>query len=405
MISKSNLSKYPETIDRSLLLNHEARVMFRSDLTASTLFPALPSSLVAFCLFAATSSCASHSDQAPSSDPAGTGGSSAGQTAAIPCDDGPIDLDGTFALVGRLSFTFSSQQGGAVTVCPTDQTSEGIVLGLLEVDQQASQRQPHITARICSIALPVISAMVGTCDPRAENMVYAGIEFPSALLDAFASLSPAKATAKVQGTDPGARFVSDALSFGVGTRKPYDQSPVWLSDAPGCGAMDIDKGRGVRCEGDCVSSCDELTDDDSDGKPGVTVHVCGYTNDDKQQGVTCQAQSPSTAGSTLQGTASMTIHVSGMQASGKAMSSCEIEGRLTAGIHYQVVGADLYLANAPISVTSAILSLPHYQVNDEKSRFRLVRVDGSHGAPDWGLNLRDPVAACHTVIAHQNELQ
>lgn len=368
--------------------------------------PSLRRYLLHLLLVPIVASCGSSAD-APSSDPGGTteGGIEAG--AVVPCkDDGQaIDLDGVFALSGKLSFAFTSEQGGAITVCPTDQTSEGTVLGLVQIQNAKDSSTPQLTVRVCSIELPVISAIVGACDPKAENLVYAGIEFPSPLLDAFATLSPGESQGSLSSTKQGANFSTGLLSFGVGTRRSYDQTPSWLSGNTGCGGLDASKGRGQACEQQCVSSCADLADDDNDGWPGVTVNVCGYTREDKESNIACRADEPSTAGSTLQGRAAMTIHVSDLNASGTALSSCEASGGLDAAIHYQVVGADLYLANTPISVTSAIKSLPQYRVNQQSSRFRMVRIDGRFGAPNWSPNLKDPAAACHTIIAHQNDLK
>jgi hypothetical protein len=74
------------------------------------------------------------------------------------------------------------------------------------------------------------------------------------------------------------------------------------------------------------------------------------------------------------------------------------------GVLYNLVGADIYLAGTPISVASAIKSLPMFQVDPAESRFRMVRIDGQYGAPDWGVNTADPAAACATILSRMNEL-
>jgi hypothetical protein len=66
------------------------------------------------------------------------------------------------------------------------------------------------------------------------------------------------------------------------------------------------------------------------------------------------------------------------------------------------VGGDLYVANTQISVLSAMKSLPLFTVDSAQSRFRMVRIDGAHGAPDWKA---DPAAPCGVVLQHKNDLR
>lgn len=333
-----------------------------------------------------------------------TGGSGGGSQLACDATDA-LDLDGIFALDAKFSFTFGSQPGGAVTVCPVDQTSEGSFLGLVRLKQQAgSTAIDSAEAVVCTLQLPIISAGVGKCEPGTTNLVYAGLEFPQALIDACPLATLATSTGNLTALQSGSTFDLSRLTFTIGTDKTGDQMPTWQMDKTGCGMSDNTVGRTEQCAEQCVSDCAALVDDDHDGWPGVTVDVCGLTEDDKQQKVPCNADQPNVPGSTIQGRAMLNLQVDPLLR-GAAVSSCEVTGSLDAAIRYNVVGADLYLSNTQISVTSAIKSLPLYTVNTSESRFRLARIDGKHGAADWSPNFDDVLATCKTVISRQNELR
>ena len=338
--------------------------------------------------------------QAGATGSGGTGGST------LPCSDGgQLDLDGIFALAAKFSFTFSSLPGGAVTVCPADQTSEGSFLGLVKIVHEPGTRElKSVEAVVCTLQLPIISAVVGECTPDSTNMVYAGLEFPQALIDAAPLATLAKTTGVIGATTDGTTFDANRLTFTIGTRKAGDEMPSWLMDKTGCGMSDNAEGRGQGCSTLCVSDCTQMADDDTDGYPGVTINVCGQTKDDLDQKVKCNAEEPNVPGTTLQGRAFMNLQVD-PRLSGTASSSCEVSGPLDAAIRYNVDGADLYLMSTQISVTSAIKSLPRYTVNTSESRFRLARIDGKHGSTNWTPNFSEPLASCKTVIAHQNELK
>jgi hypothetical protein len=342
-------------------------------------------------------------DAGPEAGKAGT--DAAGEEPVTCSETGPLDLDGLFAIFVRLSFTFGSHPGGAVTVCPVDQAGEGNFLALLRVTHTpGSTSVASLEAVVCSLALPVISAVVGECDAAPKNLVYAGLQFPQKLIEALPATPVATTTAKLGGTSPGSALHPGRLTFILGTRKLGAAMPAWDSSRPGCGMNDTAAGRGPTCEKACVTDCDGLVDDDKDGWPAVTVHVCGYTDDDKKQKVACNAEEPSTAGATIQGRAALDLQVDPLF-SGVAQSSCEISGGIDSKFTYNVVGADLYLANTPVSVTASYSSLPQYWVDLDASRFRALRIDGKHGARDWSPSWADLVGTCKTVIARQNELK
>lgn len=69
----------------------------------------------------------------------------------------------------------------------------------------------------------------------------------------------------------------------------------------------------------------------------------------------------------------------------------------------RLVGADIYLAGAQIGVTSAIKSVPAFQLDLMQSRFQMVRIDGKYGAPDWTVDVANATDTCSTLLARKNE--
>src|SRR6185503_14294480 len=112
------------------------------------------------------------------------------------------------------------------------------------------------------------------------------------------------------------------------------------------------------------------------------VAVCGRSAADDEQGIACNTDDPTQAGVTVQGRAWLDLQIDPLM-SGKATSSCEIEGTVDAAINYNLVGSDVYLVNAQIGVSTAITTLPKFTVVTADSPYRMLRVDGQHGAPNW----------------------
>jgi len=323
--------------------------------------------------------------------------------ATLPCEEtGAVDLNGTFAVYARLGMRFLSRPGGAIVVCPSDQTNAGGFVAIFRVTPGEGAR-PDVEARVCNVELPVVSAALGSCREDATNFVYGNLEVPPALLDAFPVASVGRATAQLDGASPGAPFSFDPMSFRLGTRLSSSDSPTWQSELSGCGTQDVTAGRTCACDDRCVTDCAALSDDDHDGWPGVTVNVCGYTHDDESTGVLCHPEDPSVPGASVQGRIGVTLQVE-PTFTGSVVSSCELRGDVNARVSYGVVGGDVYVANAQISVTSALRSLPLYEVLPEDSKFRAIRIDGKHGSEDWGADLDEPLEACRAVLSRQNEL-
>jgi hypothetical protein len=165
----------------------------------------------------------------------------------------------------------------------------------------------------------------------------------------------------------------------------------------------IGKGSSGACEQDCVTDCEGLIDDDGDLFPGVTTYVCGYSEADSSKNK-CQAESPSTAGTTVQGKLFFNFRIE-PTFNGTAKSSCEVAGHVASDVRYEVVGADVAVANTAVSVSAAKKSLPFFDVTTDQSRFRMIRVDGKHNGPNWKLPaLSDPKSVCSAVLGHLNEL-
>ena len=336
---------------------------------------------------------------------AGGAGGSGGGSSAVPCDGAKptLDLAGTWAAYGRLDVTLKGIDGGVVTICPADQIGESTMLLLVTMAHDAADptKLVNVGAVLCSIELPIVTALVGVCDVNSQSLVSTQIIAPQTLLDALPGVPSAPVSGSLMGTTDGSALALDRFVVTVGSKKPGASMPKWDAASPMCTATNL--GRTDVCEGACVSDCAGLRDDDKDSYPGVTVEVCGKTPDDVKSGVACNAESPNVPGTTIQGRAFIDMEVNPLF-TGQAKTSCEIEGTVDSEVLYNLAGADIYLAGTQIGVTSAIKSLPSFQVDPTTSRFRMVRIDGQFGAPNWMVDPTQTLAACSTLVARQNEL-
>jgi hypothetical protein len=333
-----------------------------------------------------------------------TGGAGGGTTStAVACTGQPANLalSGTWAAYGQLSVKLMGMPGGAITICPADQVGAATLLLLVTATQNAADptKIDQVSATLCSLTLPTVTALVGTCNPSSQALVSTQIIAPAGLIAALPKVATATTTGTVGGTAPGSSITMNPLDVVVGSTKSGSMMPSWNTMTSGCSASGI--GNTNACDTACVADCASLRDDDMDGYPGVTVQVCGETQSDKN--LTCNASMPSKAGVTLQGEAFIDIEVN-PTFTGTAVSSCELSGTVDSEVLYHVVGADVYLAGAPISVASAIESLPTFQVDPSLSKFRMVRIDGQYGAPDWNVDPTQPSAACATLNMMVNQL-
>ncbi|MDI1450344.1 hypothetical protein [Polyangium sp. 6x1] len=355
-------------------------------------------------LAASTTGCGDGGGGSGGAGGSGGSGGSGGGSQTVACDEAPttLNLSGTWAAYGRLAVTLQGTPGGAITICPADQIGESRMLLLVTMSADIMfPKQLYVSSVLCSIELPIVTALVGQCDPAAETLVSTQIVAPQTLIDALPGVPVAPVSGSLDGLSPGAGFALERFSVTVGSSKAGLSMPAWNDAAAGCGATNL--GRTNFCEPTCVDDCAGLRDDDADTYPGVTVEVCGKTPDDVKSGVACNAAEPNVPGTTLQGRGFIDMEVNPLF-TGQAKSSCELSGTVDSEVLYNLVGADIYLAGTQIGVTSAIKSLPTFQVEPQDSRFRMVRIDGQFGAPDWNVDASNAAAACATLLARQNEL-
>jgi hypothetical protein len=337
----------------------------------------------------------------------GTGGGAGagGGTQAVPCDGAPaeLDLSGTWALQGRLAVTLQGTPGGAITICPADQVGESTMLLMLTMSRDPAdpQKLASVDAALCVMELPVLTALVGSCDPQSESLVSTQITVPKTLRDALPLLPTSPVSGALGGLAAGASVAIERFTITIGSSQTGAALPSWDASAGPCTATNL--GRTDLCEAMCVDDCAGLRDDDADGYPAVTVEVCGKTPSDVSSGVKCNAQTPDVPGTTLQGRAFLDMEVN-PKLDGAAKSACEIEGTIDSAVLYNLVGADIYLAGTQIGVTSGLKSLPAFEVHPADSRFRMVRIDGQFGAPDWNVDPTKRAEACATLLSRVNEL-
>ena len=339
---------------------------------------------------------------------AGGGGTGAGGgSSAVKCDSAPatLSLEGTWALKGRLAVKLKGAPGGAITICPADQPGEASILMMVTIKQDLADatKLTAVTATLCSIDLPTVSALVGICDPSSMSLVYATLSAPQKLIDALPKVVTTAVGGKLDSAMSGSAIALERFTVTVGSSKGGDLLPKW--DTKGAACTKTTLGHTNACEATCVDDCGSLRDDDGDTFPGVTLDVCGLTASDQKNGVPCHVDHPDDPGATLQGKAFLDIQVD-PQLSGTAKSSCELVGSVDAAteIRYQIVGADIWLAGSALGVDQTIGSLPSFQVDSSASKFRMIRVDGKYGAPDWKIDPSQPGAACAAIDQRVNEL-
>ncbi|MFO0760506.1 MAG: hypothetical protein U0359_28760 [Byssovorax sp.] len=334
-----------------------------------------------------------------------TSGTGGGGPQEIACEGAPADLalEGTWAAHGTLAVKLIGSPDGAINICPADQVGEAQLLIMLTMKQDPADatKLTDIHATLCSIALPTVSALVGQCNPDSGNLVYTQILPPDQLIAALPTLINAPVDGALDGKSKGSNLSLGGITVTIGSSKTGASIPRWDLDGPSCSAANL--GNTATCEPTCVDDCAALRDDDGDGFPGVTLQVCGLTQTDQQGGVACHAAKPDDPGVTLQGQAFMAMEVT-PTFKGTTKSSCEVIGTVDSGIDYSIVGADIYLAGTPISVDQTVASLPSFDVDGTASKFRMVRVDGKYGAPDFKLDPAKAADACATIIQRVNEL-
>ncbi|MEP7124639.1 MAG: hypothetical protein ABJE95_27170 [Byssovorax sp.] len=341
-----------------------------------------------------------------SSGSSGTTGAGGGSS-AVKCDSAPatLSLEGTWAVKGRLAVKLKGAPGGAITICPTDQPGEASILMMVTIQQDPADatKLTGVKATLCSIDLPTVSALVGSCDPTSMSLVYATMSAPQKLIDALPKVVTTAVGGKLDSAASGSAIALERFTVTVGSTKGGDLLPKWDTKGGACNSTLL--GHTNACEATCVDDCASLRDDDGDGFPGVTIDVCGLTASDQKNSVPCHVDHPDDPGATLQGKAFLDIQVD-PQFSGTAKSSCELTGSVDAAteIRYQILGTDIWLAGSALGVDQTIGSLPSFQVDSAASKFRMVRVDGKYGAPDWKIDPLQPSPACAAIDQRVNEL-
>ncbi|MCC6648658.1 MAG: hypothetical protein IT374_24230 [Polyangiaceae bacterium] len=352
--------------------------------------------------------CGGGGDDAPPSN-AGAGGSgaggagsggaagAAGGTSGIACvEDGALDVGGLFAVKVRLEVTMKSDPAAVVSVCPADQRGAADLVGIVRVSQSGTTVDALDTI-VCDVTLPPVTAIAGSCSAGQKGTVATQVSLSKALIAQVPKVRPKTVKATLGGTAPGATFEPERLVFILGSKAASaDGMAKWkdTSSSSPCNSLTKPLGTSMDCEVMCVSDCGDVVDADQDGYPGASFDVCG--RGDEPPGALCNTDDPSEPGVTLQGKAFVDFVID-PQLSGVAKSSCEIAGGADASIRYNVLGANVRLSGSLLPVGSVITSIPAFEVVKETSKYRAVRVDGKHAAPDWKLDFSDPASACDAL--------
>ena len=224
---------------------------------------------------------------------------------------------------------------------------------------------------------------------------------PDALRNHLRNLPPEPVSATLGSLTPGASLDIERFNFIAGTSAA--KLPEWDSSKEGCGMLDKDFGRGRICYEPCVDGCSDMLDDDKDDYPGVSLSICGRTNDQIKNGVQCDPESPATTGAALDGRAWVALNID-PEMTGTVKSSCQFNGHVASGVVYTLVGGDVYLEGAKLAVAAAIDNLPSFIVKSQESPFSAVRVDGQFTAPNLNINWSDADGSCAALLDKRHEL-
>jgi hypothetical protein len=333
----------------------------------------------------------------------GAGGAGGSGGAGVTCNaTGDLDIEGTWVALARLAVTFQALPGGVVAICPENQVGSSELLMLYDVKKDPSDaKKATMTAYLCNFTLPTTTAMGGTCDPSADNLVTTELTPGPQLLSALVKLNTPPANVTLDSLNPGAAFNPERSTFITGADPTVSPLPSWDTSTSYC-QSDPNAGRTSQCESQCVD-CGKTSDDDGDGNPGDTIYVCARTKADVQNHTTCDNVNPENGGVTIQGEAFIDF-MTNPQLSGTVKSSCEIAGNVDAQVNYNVIGGNVYLTNTALTIADVITSLPSFQVSKTDSKYEMIRVDGKYGSLDWKLDMTNTQAACQAAIQNQNSI-
>lgn len=312
-------------------------------------------------------------------------------------NDDNVELSGTWALRAQYEIALLGKEGGAAGMCPKDQTDKAVLLLALDFQPGTEPGKATVSAIACDLTLPSVKAMAGNCIDSPQNTLDIQLKTPESLTKAFA-LSPA-VTGGVVMNDNALTF--DQLGFQWGSTA--STLPTWNGEKAECGDSKNVRGTTKECDTECVSDCTQVKDDDGDGYPAVSVHLCGTTETDRTSQVPCNAENPSDPGVTMQGAVRMVLRTA-VTMKGEAASSNAVSGTFSSDTNYSLVGSTTYLSGTLITPTSVHKSLPEFQGVEQNSKWRMIRVDGLHGSANWQLP-DDPQQRCEIIRSKVNEFQ
>ncbi len=331
------------------------------------------------------------------------GGGGTTETREIECEEpASLSVSGVYGALLNLVVEIDSD-GSSITICPKEQLAEVQMYVLMKLQQDADDptRIEKAELRVCDLVMPEVTGKVGICAEADTNLIKTNLTVPEALRNHLRNLPPEPVGARLSNLEPGATLTMDRFNFFAGTSA--NTLPAWNSAKTGCGALDTGVGRGRICSEACVEGCNELTDDDQDGFPGVTLSICGLSPVNISEGVQCNAEEPAFSGATLDGKAWVALNID-PQLEGTVKSSCQFSGKVASSVVYTLVGGDVFLSTAPLAVAAAIDNLPSFIVKSDQSPFSAVRVDGEYAAPNLEVSWDDADGSCATFLGKRNEL-
>lgn len=273
----------------------------------------------------------------------------------IPSGDEPLDLLGTWGARSWIRVELVTSEDGVVRMCPSPHPGITYLTLLIDLMEMRGTEIDYEFV-VCEIDMPRVRAAVAPCD--LDEYVWVNLELGQQLAS-YITGQVFPGQAQLTGETACSGYLSHGMDitygFDPGMVGPGDPLPGWDLD---CGGSTPEA---------CVTDWASVMDEDADGHPGVSLQVTTEPVDT----ITGQAYT----------TWRTNPHMTGV-----AHSSILIQGQLAPTMEYDVVGSGAQLQGLYMDEKTVKRNLPIFQLPDQGSTFRMLRVDGEYGSPDLDGN-------------------
>lgn len=311
---------------------------------------------------------------------AGMGGGTGGTGATGPvCEavTGAVDLTGQWAVQANLLVRIDGNAASLVLLCPNPQMQTASFT--LKVDIAGSGANLTQVVSVCDLTLPTVTGGVGACPMDPSQAIETIIQLGPGLQALLPTITTAPIPATLSSSDAGVPYEPQPFAVMLGANLANPQSdplPFWDTSKFNCGTLAL----GPQ-PSSCVVNFDKVIDEDTDGKPGVTLQATALT----PQGT-----------SVIDGDGYAVFRVAPALHGTVKNDRC-IEGTLEANLEYSLVDSDIKLQGLPITTGAVLEQLPPFAVLPQ-STFKMLRADGA-GTNDFDDD-GDGTVTCAEIRAH-----